>query len=91
MPLIDRAEFEKGKRDAAAFWRARGDAEAAFAFERLELSVCRFGLEATARLVWSGDAHLKVGLRFDVESGAYVNSFVRRAPAASAPPPAHGA
>lgn len=87
VPLIDRDEFEKGKRDAVAYWRGRGDLEAAGAFEHLSLGVCRFGLDARARLAWAGDATLKVGLRFDIESGAYVNSFIRRSPPPPPPPP----
>ena len=78
MGLIDRDEFEKGKLEAAAFWQRHGDHAAAKRFGALEIGACRFGLDQTARLAWGGDAEVEVGLRFDLESGAYVNSFVRR-------------
>jgi hypothetical protein len=79
MPLVDRDEFERGKRQAAAYWRGKGDIAAAEAFEALEISACGFGIDATARLAWSGArSGLQVGLRFELHSGIYVSSFIRR-------------
>jgi hypothetical protein len=78
VPLIDRDEFERAKVEAARYWRERGDAAAADAFLALEIAACGFGLDASARLAWGVRGGVEVGLRFDLESGAYVNSFVRR-------------
>lgn len=78
MPLIDKAEFERGRKEAAAYWGARGDKAAAEAFLALEIAGAEFGLDATARLAWHTFRDVQVGLRFDIESGAYASSFIRR-------------
>ncbi len=78
MALIDPGEFERGKREAAEYWRRRGDAAAAEAFLALDLAACRFGMDARGRLAWGRAGGLEVGLRFGLKSGAFLNSFVRR-------------
>jgi hypothetical protein len=78
MALIDPVEFEKGKAEAAEYWRRRGDDTAAAAFGRMALGGCRFGMDARARLAWARMEAVEVGLRFEIASGAYVGSFVRR-------------
>ncbi|GIW73366.1 MAG: hypothetical protein KatS3mg102_2908 [Planctomycetota bacterium] len=88
MALIERSEFELGKRKAAAHWRAAGQPEVAAAFLALELSACRFGLDQYGRLVWGRVAELEVGLRFETESGALQTSFYRRLPPPPPPPAA---
>ena len=78
MPLVDQDEFERGRRLAAEDWRKKGDPALAARFETLELSACGFGLDAAARLVFSRAGAPRVGLRFDLLTGAFSGSFVQR-------------
>jgi hypothetical protein len=79
MALIDPAEFQRGRALAVAEWERRGDGATARAFGRLELAACGFGMDQRSRTCWATIDGLKIGLAFDLESGAYERSFVIRA------------
>jgi hypothetical protein len=83
--LVDPVEFERAKVEAAEYWRRRGDGAAAEAFLAMGLAACRFGMDARGRLAWERAGGIETGLRFDLESGRFVSSFVRRLPHGSLP------
>lgn len=87
MGLVDEREFDRGKKHACAYWLDRKVDDVAEAFLLLRLEACRFGLDQTHRIAWADFGGLRVGLRFDAETGEYETSFFRRPSARKARKP----